>query len=585
MEEGLQPDHIAVTGSPNTTTTLTFDVLSSAINSPLDGALVEIYTSLSREKKEAIAILGQVVQAQTTNRWHELPSMSGVIKVRGCIPHITGISDVTRGTISVLGVYRFNNGSWEKTTLAVPPGTGIGIKRVTMPTIEGFLQTERRIGEKTAHHAFIGQFWGTTGVYAPVNVRHFGNFEEGGLGEAWMGGIFGPTGSGKSVMAAKLITAYAHNPRMGVLLVDPQSEFSANKQKNAANCPMDFHGMLHSISQGRFVPERDVLTIDQISWDSPILMVEVLKQKNFFKTIGISRDKMKEAREDLEVAFKDLNRRLKNGWRHTWKEINADPKDAETLKTEIIAAMANSYAASARSDFLTKFEDNWTSQIGRLESAWDRSVGFFTTGQGKEDVDKVITSALEKGAIKILDINPEKVEMNDEFRNFLLDAFLTKLRLLAHSNYKNRENPTNCLIVFDEAHLFAPQNSDGDDSPGDGLASNLEKTVRTMRKMRTGFLFITQSITKIRSDIYKQLAYAFYGAGLIASDLKKMEEKDGAEAKEAYQRLPNPKQSGRYCFLVNGGIVNLGTSSRPMIIEAVGGSEEFQQVNKHLFQP
>jgi hypothetical protein len=72
---------------------------------------------------------------------------------------------------------------------------------------------------------------------------------------------------------------------------------------------------------------------------------------------------------------------------------------------------------------------------------------------------------------------------------------------------------------------------------------------------------------------------------LIASDLKKMEEKDGAEAKEAYQRLPNPKQSGRYCFLVNGGIVNLGTSSRPMIIEAVGGSEEFQQVNKHLFQP
>jgi hypothetical protein len=86
-------------------------------------------------------------------------------------------------------------------------------------------------------------------------------------------------------------------------------------------------------------------------------------------------------------------------------------------------------------------------------------------------------------------------------------------------------------------------------------------------------------------DIYKQLAYAFCGAGLIANDLKKMEEKDGAEAKEASQRLPNPKQSRKCCFLVNGGIVNLGTSSHSMIIEAVGGSEEFQQVNKHLFQP
>ena len=101
--------------------------------------------------------------------------------------------------------------------------------------------------------------------------------------------------------------------------------------------------------------------------------------------------------------------------------------------------------------------------------------------------------------------------------------------------------------------------------------------------MRTGFLFITQSISKIRSDIYKQLHYCFYGAGLIANDLKRLEEKDGAEAKEAYKNLPNPKQSGRYCFLINGGLVCLGTSSRPMIVEAVGGHPEFLALNAHLF--
>ena len=110
-----------------------------------------------------------------------------------------------------------------------------------------------------------------------------------------------------------------------------------------------------------------------------------------------------------------------------------------------------------------------------------------------------------------------------------------------------------------------------------------KKTVRTLRKMRTGFLFITQSISKIRSDIFKQLHYCFYGAGLIANELKSMEEKDGVEAKEAYQKLPNPKQSGRYCFLVNGGLVCLGTSSRPMIIEATGDMHSFKERNQHLY--
>lgn len=88
----------------------------------------------------------------------------------------------------------------------------------------------------------------------------------------------------------------------------------------------------------------------------------------------------------------------------------------------------------------------------------------------------------------------------------------------------------------------------------------------------------------MRSDIFRQLHYTIYGAGLIASDLKKVEERDGIEARDAYKNLPNPKQSGKYCFLVNGGIVCLGTSSRPMIIKAVGGGTEFQEVNKHLFQ-
>ena len=62
----------------------------------------------------------------------------------------------------------------------------------------------------------------------PNCLLWFKHFDTGadGAGEAYHLGIFGKTGSGKSVLAKMIMLAYARYEKMGILVIDPQGEFS-----------------------------------------------------------------------------------------------------------------------------------------------------------------------------------------------------------------------------------------------------------------------------------------------------------------------------------------------------------------------
>src|SRR5438045_4986727 len=98
-------------------------------------------------------------------------------------------------------------------------------------------------------YAYLGHFYGTDDVPAPVFVNHFGDADQQGFGEAYMGGCFGPAGSGKSVIAATLTALFAHNPQMGILILDPQSEFTENALARGSTFHFDFHEMLERTSR------------------------------------------------------------------------------------------------------------------------------------------------------------------------------------------------------------------------------------------------------------------------------------------------------------------------------------------------
>lgn len=576
----LPANVFGVTGSPNEIDKIAFDVLDRAIKTQLVGSLVQLKAVLTDEngKPVEMMILGQVSKVVTANVWHENTQMAGVIRLNGQIPHMTGVADYTKGEIAVMGAYTKESAGWSKGPLVVPPGTGLHITKVNAADVDMYLQTEIRENERHAHHAYLGNFLGNPGVLAPVNVRHFGPLSEGGNDEAWMGAIFGPSGCGKSIMASRLIAGYAHNPKMGILIIDPQSEFACNKGKKES-IVFDFHDLLTTMSNERFQRERDIVTIENILWEDPRLFTEMLRMQRFFKTLGLGDGKAGDAAEELADYLSS-----KTDWKMSWSDVVQN----KTYLEDILETVASVYAArgKGRSDAQASFTTEAQKKVDTLTRQWDFCLSFFRQNQeqSKRELVPLLKSTITRAGIVILDINPNQVEgMHSDLKGFLLEHILKKLRYIAHHDFKQAVSETNCLIVFDEAHLFAPNDTAGQSASVIRLAHDIEQNVRMLRKMRCGMLFCTQNITQIRKDIYKQLHYCIYGPGLIADDRRLMEEKDGEEAIELYKTLPNPKQSKRYSFLVNGALVILGSCSRPMAIEGLaGGSEGFKAANKHL---
>jgi len=70
---------------------------------------------------------------------------------------------------------------------------------------------------------YLGHVYGSL-PKLPLWFKHFDQGPE-GAGEAYHLGIFGKTGSGKSVLAKMILLAYARYPKMALLVIDPKESF------------------------------------------------------------------------------------------------------------------------------------------------------------------------------------------------------------------------------------------------------------------------------------------------------------------------------------------------------------------------
>jgi hypothetical protein len=592
-------EEVAITGSPNTVTEIQFDVRSTHLRTPLLGTLLTLNVPVHiQEAEEELLVLAQVATIETQNRWHEDPSLKNYIKLHGRLPHLTEIGDVTTGRLQIIGGYhattKGNTTIYEKTRLPVPPGSGLAIKQVDRKLIESIMAEE-------FGYAYLGSFYGTEDVPAPVYVRHFGDFKDNGSGEAYMGGVFGPSGSGKSVIAATLVALWASNSDsdMGILILDPQSEFSENAFARGTSFKFDFHDMLQKTSGKRFIPRQHVIRLDQLQLEGSEMFVQVLIEKDFFDCLGLgSSSKVTDAAEYV-IRFLDS---LENVWKPwmSWTEVNnlqimSQNRNRTKQQQEndppisfgeaFTKEAANSYAMSSRAKQTHGLYDVWQTQDANLERIWNETADLFkpkdSQGQDRHRVLQIIEDTLMKGEIRILDLNPKVVMMSQRFKLYLMDFIFRKLRQITHKNYRDNR-PGNCLIVLDEAGRYIPQDP-GDDEMLRRLSAKLTDSVKEMRKMRCGFLFITQTIAEIQKEIFRNLHFRIYGVGLgVGVDADHIKAREGDEAFELYRSLPDPRLSGTYSFMVAGVLLALGSSGRPMVIEGFPSGQAVLDANQHI---
>lgn len=564
-------------GSPSTTGRVTVDILELAANMPLHGDLVYLVHPLH---DRALIAIGTVTEIRTSNRWHEDPNMRGVLKRYGSLPHLSGVGDVRTADVIVQAAYLAESDDpsvgdppiESGGALSMSPTTGAKVDRVTD---EFLTQLLRRHAEQII---YLGRIY-RTAVRLPLIIRHFGR--DAGAGEAYHTGIFGITGSGKSVLAAYLIAAQLRHPEMAVFLIDPQGQFSTEEG-------LPFSLQEWAEEQGRDVIVRRIATDLRLPTNA-FLLSDLLGQTRFF--IDILTIRGEQQRESAVTEF----RTILQGLTH-WS--NRPPDD---VLRDILTALVGDVQALQR---IYASNDSRQRLVGQLNSLIGNPTQFEIAAEIFRPLHSLFSSTNPAGGprqpiFQLFDrtLDPSAssrpfviIDFTSAGANELLDSTPVKARILrwvcdmlnarAEDAYGSGTS-LNVLVVFDEAQRFAAENPEDDESAE--LARRLVDYVRTTRKYGLGWMFITQEVGSLKRGIYSQLRVRCFGYGLTSgSELQRLRETIGDPAAlDLYRAFVDPAATGatEYPFMLTGPVSPLSFTGAPVFLSVYTDFGAFREDN------
>ena len=202
-----QTERLGVIGSPSSTSELAVDIVGTAVGRKLVGEL-----AMFSFQQDGVAhyALGQITEIELRNVWHEDPTMRSLIRQRGKIDAVSERQDTHLGKMTISAVFKHATvsssasgaagTSYEPSIMGTVPSTGTAIHLVNDDVLETVLHRYRD------QIFYLGQVYGST-PKLPLWFKHFGSGPD-GAGEAYHLGVFGKTGSGKSVLAKMALCAY-----------------------------------------------------------------------------------------------------------------------------------------------------------------------------------------------------------------------------------------------------------------------------------------------------------------------------------------------------------------------------------------
>jgi len=206
-----QTERLGVVGSPSSTSELAIDILGSAVTRKLVGELALFHFTQDNASHYA---LGQITQVQLRNIWHEDPTMRSLIRQRGWVDAVSERQDTHLGKMGVSAVFQKGGlAGYEPSILGTVPSTGTHIHIVSDDILDELLRPYKQ------QVFYLGHVYGSK-PKLPLWFKHFDRGPD-GAAEAYHIGIFGKTGSGKSVLAKMILLAYARYPRMALLNQGP----------------------------------------------------------------------------------------------------------------------------------------------------------------------------------------------------------------------------------------------------------------------------------------------------------------------------------------------------------------------------
>ncbi len=577
---------LGVVSSPSTTLEISLDIRKKSENRRALGQMV--FVQLQEDGRQILS-LGQIVEVETKNRWHEDQSFKGVIKHYGGLPHLSGVADNRLAKISVQSSFDVTNQEPEIYLLGMSPSTGIPVEIVNNELMNLLVQHHR--GAIT----YLGKVYGTD-VHLPMWFKHFGKDEETpdlGAKDAYHIGVFGKTGSGKSVTSALMLLAYAKNKKhMNILVLDPQGQFYKDRELLPGDAK---HSLIEEVGKIGIKVQRYKL-IDGVSLPATNveLLGELLTNSNFIREAfgPFYNDEKVDCMRGSIVSY--IEGRMK---KQSFNLGSVKPIELLSDMTKRFAKLAGGeeefskyikgvYARRPEQQRLLRAIERVYDALERNESPpylkkWKQALGMFSGNRETtiSEICKKITGETG-GNFIVLDLSPSEGEIEDDNLQALFLQLIEEGIVESGGNLYAEGKNANCLIVMDEAHRFISNNSH--DTRIKELTRKIVDSVRTTRKYGIGHMFITQSLESLDDEIISQMRIFAFGHGLtMGSELRKVKEIiNNQAAVNLYASFIDPGNSGKFPFMFFGPVSPFSATGSPLFVEIYTKYQEYCEINR-----
>lgn len=576
LEKALKDsERIAVIGSPSSTTQLAIDILGSAAHKKLVGELSLFSFTQDGRKNYA---MGQITEVELRNVWHEDPTMRSLIRERGRVDPVSERQDTHLGEMTVSAVFQEKNSKYQPSMLGTIPPTGTSISIVTDDVLDALLESQRN------ELFYLGNVYGSS-PKLPLWFKHFGLGER-GAGEAYHLGVFGKTGSGKSVLSKMILTGYARHKELGIFIIDPQGEFSKDLSgSTTGNFKLPLKAILEGLGRELLVCKVKDLVLDTFD-----LFEKILYESDFFQKLSMPEG------ENRRIASQELIEKLRGKVKlselHTRESFDAAWKIIGEGTYQTIVYKSTDSRERFNNMYISADKDGIYSQI------WKPVSNLFNASRPNGvSINSLIAKAVLPGTkrpIVIVDLShasavngseEEKVIWNDSIQATVIKRFLDMIKVSAEKVFKE-DTLLNSLVIIDEAHRLAPA-GETDNEQHAGLKRSLVDAARTTRKYGLGWMFISQTLASLDKEIWGQMGVYFFGFGLSAgTEYRTLQEIVGGNstALKLYQTFRHPQSafdadSKEYPFMTYGPVSPLSFAGTPLFLSAFTSPESFTKEN------
>jgi hypothetical protein len=570
-----QTERLGVVGSPSSTSELAIDILGSAVTRKLVGELALFHFLQDSTPHYA---LGQITEVQLRNIWHEDPTVRSLIRQRGRVDAVSERQDTHLGKMVISAVFQKGGPvDYEPSILGTVPSTGTHIHIVSDDVLGELLRPYQD------QIFYLGHVYGSK-PKLPLWFKHFDHGPD-GAGEAYHIGIFGKTGSGKSVLAKMILLAYARYPQMALLIIDPQGEFAKDMKGRSAGG--DFDLPVNNVAKN-LGKQSYVMTVRNLVLDRWELFEQILFESQFFERLtipkgenrelacGVLSDRLRKAKVKLHSLY------LRKAFDQAWSILSEDKVQKIFYRTT--ASRARFADALEEADPDEFFNDYWApvTELFREERKGARSVN--------KALSWLLNPDVENRPILVIDLSREQARdlfWNDKIQSLVIKRLLDGINQTAEYFFKGSQS-LNALVVIDEAHRLASRDLPREDEAARGVRAVLVDAARTTRKYGLGWLFISQTLSSLHSEILQQLRIFFFGFGLgLGQEFQSLRQLVGTSgtALDLYQLFRDPHSafdvsSRQYSFMTIGPVSPLSFSGSPLFLNAFNTVEAFLKANK-----